>query len=136
MPGIDCFGHVLKLLPSDLPNWQRNDGKEPQAPFTVFAGGKPDCYWPEVESASDGCVRNTGSRKDDRFICVPIGICSGGLEIQARHALQFIAHDPLNGEAVKSATMQRGERLILPAGPGGLIIVGNTLSNDGASNDN
>jgi hypothetical protein len=136
MPGIDCFGHVLQLLPSDLPNWQRNDGKEQQAPLTVFAGGKPDRYWPEFESASDGCVRNTGSCKDDRFICIPIGIRRGGLAIQARSAVKFVAHNPITGDALQMAKLRRGEQLILSAGPGALIIVGNTLPNDGAPNDN
>ncbi len=28
MPGIDRFRHVLRLLPPDLPNWERNDGQE------------------------------------------------------------------------------------------------------------
>jgi hypothetical protein len=130
MPGIDCFSHVLQLLPSDLPNWPRNDGREPQAPFTVFAGGKPNRYWPEVESAGDGCVRNTGSRKDDRFICIPIGIRSGGLAIQARSAVKFVAHNPITGEALKTARLQHGERLLLPAGPGALIVLGHMLPND------
>ena len=44
MPGIDRFRHVLRLLPPDLPNWERNDGQEARAPFTVFADGKPNRY--------------------------------------------------------------------------------------------
>jgi hypothetical protein len=124
MPGIDRFKHMLRLLPRDLPNWQRNDGKEPSAPFTVFAGGMPNQYWPEVEAAQDGCVRNTGSRKDNQFICVPIGIRSGGLPIQARRRLEFTAYDPLTGAAVHTAKLQSGERLTLPAGPGALLVMG------------
>jgi len=112
---IDRFGHVMRLLPGDLPNWKRNDGKEADAPFTALP---------------DGCVRNIGSRKGDRFICVPIGIRPGGLSLQARRDLQFVAHDPLTGEALKSATMQAGERLTLPAGPGALLILGRILTPD------
>jgi hypothetical protein len=130
-PGIDCFGHVLRLLPGDLSNWRRNDGKEAAAPFTVFAGGQADRYWPEIESARDGCVRNTGSRHDDRFVCVPIGIRSDGLQVQAREALRFTAYDPLTGEALHSATMRAGDRRTLPAGPGALLILGNTLPEHG-----
>jgi hypothetical protein len=124
MPGIDRFHPILRLLPADLPDWRRNDGKDPDAPFTTFAGGLPDRYWPELDAAPDGCVRNTGSRKDDRFVCVPIGIQPGGLELQARHALSFVAYDPLTGAALKSASLRSGDRLILPAGPGALILLG------------
>ncbi|HEU4751680.1 MAG TPA: hypothetical protein VFU47_01150, partial [Armatimonadota bacterium] len=28
MPGVSSFRHLPELLPADLPNWQRNDGKE------------------------------------------------------------------------------------------------------------
>ena len=45
---IDLFVHVMRLLPPDLPHWQRNDGNAPDAPFTAFAGGKPDRYSPEM----------------------------------------------------------------------------------------
>jgi hypothetical protein len=130
-PGIDRFGQVLRLLPGDLASWQRNDGKDARAPLTVFAGGKPNRYWPETESARDGCVRNTGSRKDNQFICVPIGIRPDGLQIQARQSVQFTTHDPLTGEELKSATMQSGERLTLPSGPGALLILGRILSMEG-----
>jgi hypothetical protein len=127
MPGIDRFQHILRLLPPDLPNWQRNDGKEPAAPLTVFADGKPNRYWPEVEAARDGCVRNIGSRKGEQFVCVPIGIRPGGLQIQARQHLEFTAYDPLTGEALRTAKLQAGEQLTIPAGPGALLILGGIL---------
>jgi hypothetical protein len=127
-PGIDRFRPMLQLLPNDLPNWERNDGKEARAPFTIFAGGQPNRYWPEVESARDGCVRNTGSRREDEFICVPIGIRPDGLQVEARHTLQFTAHDPLTGEPLKTSTLRKGERLTLPSGPGALIILGHLES--------
>jgi hypothetical protein len=124
-PAIDRFEHILQLLPGDLPSWERNDGKGESAPFTVFAAGQPNRQWPEVEAARDGCVRNTGGRKGDRFVCVPIGIRPGGLEVEARQALRFTAHDPLTGQTILSAAMRQGERLTLPPGPGALIILGN-----------
>ena len=123
-PGIDCFEHVIRLLPGDVPDWRRNDGKGEGAPFTAFAKGQPDRYWPEIESSPDGCVRNAGGRRGDRFVCVPIGIRPGGLQIEARKALEFTAHDPLTGMAMKSATMRAGDRLTLPQGPGALLILG------------
>ena len=134
-PGIGSFRHALRLLPGDLSNWERNDGKEASAPFTVFVGGRPDQYWPEVESARDGCVRNTGSRTDDRFICVPIGIRADGLQIQARLTLEFTAYDPLTGEELESATMQAGDRITLPSGPGALLLRGRILPAVGKKED-
>jgi hypothetical protein len=127
-PGIDRFGSILRLLPGDLPNWQRNDGTEARAPLTVFAGGEPNRYWPEVESARDGCVRNIGGRQGDRFVCVPIGIRAGGLQLEAREPLEFIAYDPLTGAELSKATLQRGQRFMLPAGPGALVVLGRIVS--------
>jgi hypothetical protein len=117
-PGIDCFGPGLQLPPADLPNWERNDGREPRAPLTVFAGGKAGRYWSEVLSARDGYLRNIGSRNDDRFVCVPIGIRGDGLQVESRQDLKFTAHHPVTGKTLKSAAMRAGERLILPTAGG------------------
>jgi len=127
MPGIDQFGHLLRLLPADLPDWKRNDGKVVDAPFTTFAAGKENRYWPEIEGGDDGCVRNIGGRKEDRFVCVPIGIREGGLELRARHALEMDAYHPLTGEKLLSAVLRTGEKIALPAGPGALIVIGRQL---------
>jgi hypothetical protein len=122
--GVDQFRQIIRLLPPDLPNWRRNDGKGQDAPLRVFAGEQPDRYWSEVNAATDGCLRNAGSRKTDRFVCVPIGIRPGGLEVEARQRVRFTAYDPLTGEAVQTAALSSGERVRLPAGPGALIIEG------------
>jgi hypothetical protein len=123
-PAIREFRCLDDVLPADLPNWRRNDGKQKEAPFTVFADGRPDRYAPEISSSRDGCVRNIGSRKDDRFVCVPIGIRAGGLPIKAREDLEFEAIDPLTGKSIRSAKLKSGESLVLPVGPGGLIVTG------------
>lgn len=123
-PAIQDFRHLQEILPPDLPNWRRNDGKQKEAPFTVFAGGQANRYAPEVAASRDGCVRNIGSRKGDHFVCIPIGIRAGGLQIEARENLEFEAIDPLTGKVVRSATMKTGERLVLAAGAGGLILKG------------
>lgn len=133
-PAIDQYGHVLRLLPNDLPSWRRNDGLGADTPFTVFAGGQPNRYTPQVENASDGCVRNTGSRKGDRFVCVPIGIHPGGLTLEARQALRFTAYDPLTGQAIKSASLHAGQRLTLPLGPGAMLILGQVVPPDANEN--
>ena len=133
MPGIDRYRHVMRLLPPDLANWDRNDGKEEGAPFTVFCAGKANRYWPEVEGATrDGCVRNVGGRRGDQFVCVPIGIKPGGLEVEARRAVRLTAFDPLTGVAMKTAALRAGERVTLPAGPGALIVTGTIGQGDGA----
>ena len=124
---IDRFATLLRLLPPDLPNWERNDGKNAQAPFTVFAKGQSNRYWPEVKESPDGCVRNTGSRSGNRFVSVPIGIRGRGLQLEARQSLRFTAHDPLTGKSVRAATMRAGERLTLERGPGALILIGDLL---------
>jgi len=123
-PAIRQFGQLLRILPPDLPNWTRNDGKEPAAPLTVFAAGRRDRYWPEVEERTDGCLRNIGSRKGRRFICVPIGILPGGLLVEAREPLRFTARDPLTGRSVASVKLNQGERTRLPGAVAGLIIEG------------
>ena len=123
-PCIRDFRHLHEILPPDLAGWRRNDGKQKEAPFTVFAGGQPNRHAPEVAESKDGCVRNIGSRKEDRFVCVPIGIRKGGLQIEAREAVEFDAVDPLTAKTVRSAKMKAGERMVLPAGAGGLILKG------------
>jgi hypothetical protein len=128
-PAIGEFRHLHELLPADLPGWRRNDGKQKEAPFIVFAGGQPNRYALEVPASRDGCVRNIGSRRDERFICVPIGIRRDGLQLEARQALEFEAIDPLNGKIIRSARMNRGDRTVLPAGPGGLILKGHVVAN-------
>ncbi|HEU4752846.1 MAG TPA: hypothetical protein VFU47_07030, partial [Armatimonadota bacterium] len=93
-------------------------------PLTVFAGGQPDRYWSEVERASDGCLRNTGSRKGSRFVGLPIGIRREGLDIQARQPLACRVYHPLTGEVVLRLNLSRGERAHLPQGPGAYILTG------------
>ena len=39
MPGVDQYRHVLRLLPPDLPNWERNDGKGERAVFFLAPAG-------------------------------------------------------------------------------------------------
>jgi hypothetical protein len=129
-PGINRFRPMIALLPSDLPNWTRNDGKEAAAPLTVFANGAADRYCSDGDGSPDGCVRNTGSRRGDRFVCLPIGIRPGGLTLQARQPVQFQVMDPLTGNEVLSKTLSTGDRLTLPNGPGAYIILGRLTSTD------
>lgn len=125
--GINQFSVILRLLPPDLANWQRNNGKGPEAPLRVLAAGQLDRYWPEVNLPSDGCLMNAGSGKGNRFVSVPIAIKPGGLELEARNPVSFSAHDPLTGEILKSASLKAGDRLRLEPGPGALILQGQIL---------
>ena len=130
-PGISHFRSAMHLLPPDLPTWQRNDGKEPAAPFTAFTAGQPNHYWTELQNSRDdsrdGCVRNVGSRKGKQFICLPIGIRPDGLQLEAREKMHCRVYNPLTGELIIETTKQAGERLNLPTGPGAFIIQGTTL---------
>jgi hypothetical protein len=127
-PAIDRFRPLLRHLPGDLASWRRNDGKEPAPPFTAFAGGQPNRYWPEVEASRDGCVRNTGSRKGNRFICLPVGLRPGGLQLQARENLRIEVIHPLTGEVIRTAALRPGERLTLGQGPGAYLVLGSVPS--------
>lgn len=127
-PAIREYRHLKEMLPGDLPSWRRNDGRQNEATFTAFAAGQSNRYWSDVSGSRDGCLQNIGSRQADRFVCVPIGIREGGLKLQAREALHFEAFDPLTGKVLASATMKRGEGIVLPAGAGGLILKGRLLS--------
>lgn len=123
-PAVEHFGRLLGLLPPDLANWCRNDGIELGAPFTAYAGGQANRYWSEGSPGVDGCLRNAGSCKDGRFVCVPIGIRSEGLTLEARRALRFNAYDPTSGKVVASSQLGRGQRVTLPRGPGALLLTG------------
>ncbi|MDB6135410.1 MAG: hypothetical protein JWM59_3653 [Verrucomicrobiales bacterium] len=126
-PSIRQFQSVTRLLPADLPAWPRNDGLSAAAPFTVHCGGKTNHYWSEEKDGGDGCVRNIGGRKDDHFVCLPIGIRPAGLKVTARQPMAFTAFDPLTGSPLTSATLASGETRTLPAGPGALIVTGRIL---------
>jgi hypothetical protein len=112
---------MLQLLPRDLPNWERNDGTGRKAPFRILA----------TDNAREGCVRDIGSRKGDRFVCVPIGIRAGGLPLEAREALTFTAYHPLTGESIQTGKLRAGERLTLKQGPGAFILLGQVTTRSG-----
>jgi len=123
-PGIDAYRHLRQILPPDLANWTRNDGIESAAPFTVFCNGQPDKYWPEASQPTNGCVRNIGARKGDNFVCLPMGIHRGGLNLKARETVQFEAFDPLTGAVVSNLTLKARETFTLPQGPAAYILKG------------
>jgi hypothetical protein len=123
-PGIDRFQNLRRLLPGDLANWNRNDGLQAVAPFTVFCNGQSNRYWPEVNQPTNGCIQNIGSSKDLDFLCLPIGILEGGLPLQARRALRCEVLDLLTGQEVTRKTLKAGEVLTMPRGPGACLIKG------------
>jgi hypothetical protein len=131
MPGIDRYQPVLRLLPPDLPNWKRYTAEEATAPFTTFAGGKPDRLWQEAEPTPDGCVRHCGSRQGNRFVSVPIGIQAGGLKLAARRAVEFTAYDPLTGAVLLRKSLRKGEESTLEEGPGALLLIGTVRDGNG-----
>jgi hypothetical protein len=122
--GAGSFHRIRTLLPGDLPNWTRNDGLEPAAPFTVFAGGRADAYWSAVPGATDGCVRNTGSVQGQNFLCLPIGIQAGGVTLKARRACTVEAIDPLRGKVVVQTNLHAADSFKLPQGQGFYLLKG------------
>ena len=123
-PGITDFRRLRSLLPPDLPSWRRSAGDDDIAVFTIFAGGQANRTWPAVPESPDGCVRMAQSRRGARFVCVPIGIRPGGLQLAARHPLRFRVHDPLTGEVLLSRSLRAGETCRLPPGRGGWLLLG------------
>jgi hypothetical protein len=87
--GINAYKYLRQLLPPDLAGWVRNDGLEPSAPFTVFCNGQANRYRTDISSPTDGCHRNIGSAKGREFVCFPMGILDGGLQLQARRPVRF-----------------------------------------------
>lgn len=124
MPGIRAM-HVPKdILPPDLPNWTRNDGVEAAAPFTTYRGGRANALWADGVDARDGCIRNIGARKGNRFVCVPIGIQPDGLRLSARAPVRFRVYDPLTGRVAMTLHKRPGTVFRLPPGPGAWILIG------------
>lgn len=126
-PGVDAYRYLLQLLPSDLPNWARNDGKEASAPFTAYCNGQANKYWTDFGTTAlpNGCHRNVGAKKGNQFVCYPEGILSGGVTLQARRWCSFTVYSPLTGAVVLGPVVKNaGDSFTLAQGPGAYIIVG------------
>lgn len=123
-PGIDRFHAFVRVLPPDLPSWQRSDGRGATDPFRVLASGEYDAFRSASRSPEDGCVRIAIDTKKEHFVAVPIGIPANGLEVEARYALQINAFDPQSGEQVDSVKLDAGQRHRFRGGPESLIIQG------------
>ena len=126
-PGIGALRFIRRILSGDLASWERNDGLEPTAPFTVFCNGQSNRYWLEVSGATNGCHRNIGSAKSGEFICFPMGILENGVSLEARRSLHVQGVDPLTGVTITNLTMTANQRLTLPRGPGAYILKGRYL---------
>jgi hypothetical protein len=124
MASVDAYRHLRAILPGDLASWVRNDGLEASAPFTVFCNGQANRYWPGVAGPTSGCDRNIGSAKGREFVSLPMGILGGGVTLQARRALKMQIFNPLTGAAVSNVTMNAGNSITLPQGPGAYILKG------------
>ena len=125
MSGPSDYKYVKSIMPAALASWNRNDGLEAAAPFTVYCNGVANTYWTSNPGASTGCHRNIGARKDDEFLCYPQGILGGGVTLQAREQLNFTVYNPMTGAVVMGPiTKNPGESLTLSQGPGAYIIKG------------
>lgn len=126
-PGIGAFQFLPRILPGDLASWERNDGIESGAPFTVFCNGQPNRYWPDVSGATNGCHRHIGATRGDEFVSLPMGIRGEGVILQARRPLVFEVFNPLTGLAVSNLTLTAGHRFALGPGPGAYVLKGRFL---------
>lgn len=126
--GIDAYQYLRQLLPADLPSWVRNDGLETTAPFTAYCMGQANKYWPDVSNPTNGCDRNIGAAKGNQFVCLPMGILSGGVLLEARRPVSFQVFNPLTGALVTSLSLNTGNRFTLPQGPGAYIMKGAFLA--------
>lgn len=121
---IERVGPLVKLLPGDLANWDRFDGREAGSPFTIFARGEANKYRSEVAGSRDGCVRFAVARRGDEFVGVVLGVGEEGLRLVAREGIEVKVYDPLTCEVEMVAECQRGDELLLGQGLGGWIMMG------------
>ena len=125
LAGSDDYGSLKSIIPAALASWNRNDGLEASSPFTVYCNGVANTYWTSNPSATTGCHRNIGARKDDEILCYPQGILSGGVTLQAREQVNFTVYNPLTGAVVLGPiTKNPGDQFTLSQGPGAYIIKG------------
>ena len=53
---IERFGALLRIIPPDVPSWNRFEGKSREAPLRVFADEKIDRYWADEMAALQAAV--------------------------------------------------------------------------------
>ena len=125
MAGITNLRHVQELLPGDIANWQRTEGKDTISPFTNYANGVANRWWTEVSNPTSGAVRHIANVRGDEFYTLPIGILGGGLQLQARQNMTIQVFNPLDGTVVLEAMPAANEHLTLDQGPEAYLIRGN-----------
>lgn len=123
-PAIGRFRGLVGILPNDLPAWARFDARDPQSPFTIYAGGIANATTLERPSSRDGCVRMVGTRRGNQFVCAIVGIRPGGLMLEAKTDLHFRVVDPATAKSTGVCRMRPGEQRTLPQGPGAWILIG------------
>lgn len=124
MAGVDNFQHLQTILPGDIANWQRTEGKDSFSPFITYANGQANKWWTEVGSPSSGAIRNLSNVKGNEFYTLPIGILAGGVELEPRQNMTIQVFNPLSGEVVYEMTPSAGARFTLGQGPQAYIIRG------------
>ncbi len=124
MAGAANFGHVKGILPGNITNWQRSDGKDGLSPFTTFANGQANRWWTEVGSPTSGAVCNIANVKLNQFYALPIGILGDGVELEARQHMTIQVFNPLNGQVVLESTPSANQRFTLVQGPEAYLIRG------------
>ncbi len=110
-PAIGSYRLIARILPSDLPNWNRLEGNDPDSPI-----------------GAEGCVTMTCNIKGNRIVCVPVGIQRTGLTLTARKPVDLRAIDLLTGTEFRGFRLNTGERIAPPGEPGATILCGGTTT--------
>jgi hypothetical protein len=106
-PGLAGLAGILRLLPGDLPNWQRFDSHDAGSPLTAV-----------------GCVRLVWSIKGRRIVGVAVGVNSPAFRLEARETAGIRIVHPGTGRTLGAARLRPGEAVTLPGAPSGVIILG------------
>jgi hypothetical protein len=123
MPAVGDFQHVLKILPGDIANWRRSEGRDDFAPLVTFTEGQANKPWTEVEGAKSGALSHLSCVNGREFYTLPIGILSDGVELQAKRKMEIQIYDLVSGKMRRAALIPR-ERTRLPQGGGAYLIRG------------
>lgn len=103
----------MRILPRDLSDWQRNDGREATAPFTVFLDGAPNQYWTEPAGHNSGALRNCGALKGNEFVALPLGLLEDGAILEACKNMTFTEYPLPECQPTKEHILQRGQQFNL-----------------------
>jgi len=116
MAGVGSFGQLDALVPADLPNWQRSEVRDLDAPLKVYAsdasGSYPSTLWPELVSPQSGVTEGYAAISGNRFFVLLLGVLDH-VVIEARRNLDLQVHDPMTGTLLAEQALDTGQQSTL-----------------------